>query len=164
MANYDAAARTNSFRVKDLEAFKAHLGRYGLTATTFDNPYAGDIVISNDKPDEDPNQITLFSYGGWPSLDEDSTASRLDLDDISDDEWQKLDLRATDINQIIAEHLAEDEVAILVQVGQEKMRYLGGTALAVNAAGETRRIDLDDIVDLAAELTVSGRRIDHPSH
>ena len=53
MANWYGSARTNYFRVKDEEAFRAALAGF-------------DIEIYND----DEGRVTLLSqdeYGGWPS-------------------------------------------------------------------------------------------------
>lgn len=45
----------------------------------------------------------------------------------------------------IAQHLVEDEVFNLQEVGAEKFRYLTGWARAVNARGQTLEVSLDDI-------------------
>lgn len=164
MSNYDATARSNRFLVKDVDALKEHLGRYGLTATTFDQPYAGDLIVSAGERGRPANEVTLFSSGGWPPLDEDSTAARLELDDVTEETWIQLGLDDIGLEGLIASHLEENQVAILVEVGQEKLRYLGGTAVAVNAAGETRRVDLDDILELAAQLTIGGHVIAPPHY
>jgi hypothetical protein len=57
-----------------------------------------------------------------------------------------------DIVAELTNHLADGEVAVLISVGNEKLRYIDGRAIAVNNKGEERRIDLGDIYELAAEL------------
>ncbi len=52
----------------------------------------------------------------------------------------------------LAAHLVEGHVAIFREIGHEKMRYLVGHTLAVNAKGDTRQINLDSIYDSAKEL------------
>ena len=52
----------------------------------------------------------------------------------------------------LAGHLAEDEVAIFQEVGSENLRYLNGSAVAVNHLGEFEEISLFDIHDLARKL------------
>lgn len=53
----------------------------------------------------------------------------------------------------LSKHLADDEVAIVMEVGYEKMRYLNGYAVAVNSKGEKFEISLGHINNLAAKLT-----------
>jgi hypothetical protein len=43
-------------------------------------------------------------------------------------------------------------VVVLLEVGNENLRYLGGTAIAVNNRGETVFIDLDGIYHAAQTL------------
>ena len=52
----------------------------------------------------------------------------------------------------LASHLAEDEVAIFQEVGSENLRYLNGSAVAVNHLGESEEISLYDIHSLARKL------------
>lgn len=160
MSSYDAHARTNRFLVKDVDALKEHLARYGLTTSTFDRPYAGDLILSFGDPGRPVNEVSLFSPGAWPPMDEDSVAARLELDDVTEETWAQLGLDDISLDQLVATHLEENEVAVFVEVGNEKLRYLGGTAVAVNASGETRRVDLEDIFDLARQLTASSHGID----
>lgn len=53
-----------------------------------------------------------------------------------------------DLASEIANHLAEDEVFIFQEVGAEKLRYLTGWAKAINSAGETVEVSIDDIYTL----------------
>jgi hypothetical protein len=52
----------------------------------------------------------------------------------------------------LAEHLADEHVAICMEIGSERLRYLIGYAMAVNHAGETHSIDLNEIYVRAAPL------------
>lgn len=158
MANYTEQGRTNYFRVKDLDAFKAELRTYGIEPASWEeaNDYGSELVLDagvNNKPE---GAIALFSYGMWPSFDEYATASRLgvDIDDEADESGIPCDYDS--LLMLVAGHLVDGEVAVFMEVGFEKMRYLAGTAVAVNAIGDTRRIDLDEIYDLAKELATKG--------
>jgi hypothetical protein len=57
-----------------------------------------------------------------------------------------------DVADIVAEHLAPGWVAVLIEVGAEKMRYLGGIALAINEHGDRAVVDLNNIYELASGL------------
>jgi hypothetical protein len=123
MANYYSTARTNYFRVKDVDAFNAW-------AKEYEDNYRVEVV---DK--EDTFAILFDSESGVPT----SREVDGDYDDI-------------DFMDELSKHLADDEVAILHQAGAEKLRYINGYAIAVNNKGERRTISLDDIYTFAKEL------------
>lgn len=121
MANWYGSARSNYFRVKDTDAFLRWAERRGLGI--FKNEQARDLhaIHAGDTTDS----------GGWPSYD------------LENDE--ELDLVSE-----LAEHLAPGQVAILLEVGAEKLRYLTGQAIAVNAKGRVVEVTLSDIYRKAA--------------
>jgi hypothetical protein len=121
MANWYGSARSNYVRVKDRDAF---------------------LQWAQSVPDikvvEREGTFALLAAGddgGWPSF-----RTSEDQDD------EEIDLPAE-----IAVHLAQGEVCIFQEVGAENLRYLSGSALAVNAAGETLRVSIDDIYTLVHE-------------
>lgn len=67
----------------------------------------------------------------------------------SDDDGNEVDFVAE-----IAGHLASDSVAVLFEVGAEKLRYLVGMAVAVNAEGQRVALDLGDIYRLAEQAFI----------
>lgn len=81
--------------------------------------------------------------GGWTTVGFDETNEEIELD----------------LPAVVAEHLVDGDVAVLMECGSEKLRYLTGYATAVNAAGETKQITLDDIYELADTLGSSVERI-----
>lgn len=123
MANYYSSARTNYFRVKDVDAFNAW-------AKEYEDNYRVEVV---DK--EDTFSILFDNESGVPTSREvDGSYDEIDfMDELS-------------------KHLADDEVAILHQAGAEKLRYINGYAIAVNNKSERRTISLDDIYTFAKEL------------
>jgi len=148
VADYNALARTNYFQVKDLDRFKADLVDIGIHPGTWDERQRGAEFILDDNENNQPRgSIALFSCGPWPSLDDTSVADRLEL---AQDE--AVDLPYESLHQLVASHLVEDSIAVFMEVGFESLRYVMGTAVAVNAAGETKRVDLGDIYEMAAEL------------
>jgi hypothetical protein len=52
----------------------------------------------------------------------------------------------------LAAHLKEGEVAVLMEAGHEKLRYITGYATAVNSNGERVVVSLDDIYEKAKAL------------
>ena len=75
--------------------------------------------------------------------------------------WDSENEEETDILADIAEHLAADQVAIVMEVGQEKMRYLVGHAWLVNAEGEEKFLSLADLA-LEAARSLSSADITGP--
>jgi hypothetical protein len=123
MANYCSTARTNYFRVKDVDAFNAW-------AKEYEDNYRVEVV---DK--EDTFAILFDSESGIPT----SREVDGDYDDI-------------DFMDELSKHLADDEVAILHEAGAEKLRYINGFAIAINNKAERRVVSLDDIYTFAKEL------------
>lgn len=69
---------------------------------------------------------------GFPALDEDDNE--------------------IEFSSVVADHLKDNEVAIFMEAGREKTRYVAGSALAINNRHETKFVDLYDIYKLAEEL------------
>ena len=51
----------------------------------------------------------------------------------------------------LAAHLAEGQIAVLMESGHEKCSYIDGNAVAVDHAGNHVAIELRNIYDLAAK-------------
>ena len=125
MANYIGAARTNYFKVKDDKAFLDAMGDISnIEVVQNENGYA----LLGDDPDS----------GSFPSWDH----------DFETDEDIEIEL-----SKIVASHLVDNEVAIFMEAGAEKLRYINGYAEAVNNKGEHQEISLMDIYDRINELT-----------
>jgi hypothetical protein len=132
MANYNATARSNYFAVKDEMTFRQWAEFVGLK------------VLEPDQRDKPADGIQRFAitpgYGddcGWPS-------SRFNEETEDDDD--------VDVSGELAAYLKDGEVAVLMEVGNEKLRYLCGYATPVNSAGETVSMSLEGIYTLARKL------------
>lgn len=104
MANYIATARTNYFRVKDREEFEAWLETVGYNELS---------IIETDDAQRVGLNATHGDCAGW------STS------------WQDEEGDEHDLLEELASHLADGEVAILVEAGAENARYVTGFAIAV---------------------------------
>lgn len=126
MANYTANFRSNYFAVKDVAQFQVFCTAFQLEMIT-------DIE----------NNQTLYSF-----LNEgnESGIPATRYNEVIDD-WEEIDF----MNEL-ATHLMDGYVAIVMEVGYEKLCYLIGVAHAVNAAGEVIEVDLDEIYPRAAAL------------
>ena len=123
MANYYASARSNYFQVKDSKVFEEWVDSIpGLGIFTKQGDSATLYAICDNGGDA----------CGWPSYDHEND-------------------REIDLAEELAEHLAEGQVAVLIEVGAEKLRYLSGHAVAVNWKGEVEWLNLNRIYDLAEE-------------
>ena len=115
MANYYGTGRTNWFKVNDTAAFTTEMSKYA-------------VEVGEDKD----GLVALFGLSEegmpWSYWDEDT-------DDHIDIEW----------NEVISKHLADDWVCVIQEVGNEKMRYVRGFAMAFNNKGEVKTVSLDDI-------------------
>lgn len=124
MANYYASNRTNYFRVNDKDAFLADMEKVpDISIQSKDDCF----VILGDSSDA----------AGWPC-----SSYNEETDDYED----------IDLPLLVSQHLADEEVAVFMECGAEKLRYLIGYSEAINAKGERRQVSLDDIYSLAREL------------
>lgn len=124
MATYQAAARSNTFSVHEPDALKAEL-----------DPVDG-IEVQTPDPQR-PNRVALFCDEGWPSTRYDEQAQQC---------------VPVSIAEIVAPHLLDDHVVVLIEAGHERLRSVCGVAVAVNNRGERRVVDLSGIYALALEL------------
>ncbi len=122
MANYSGWARSNYFSVNDPEAFKAWCNKRGVH---YEHTGDEQDLWAIFGPDDD--------YGVWPCNDPETE-------------------EPIDVAHELSEHLAKGEVAILMEIGNEKLRYLTGYAVAINSEGDERRCSLSDIYDLAEQI------------
>lgn len=121
MANYVGYARSNRFRVRDETAF-------------LDRAEALPAVVAR-REDGNPERFALLVE------EEDDGRPNWRYHEETGDE-EEMDLHAE-----LAGHLAEGEVAVLQEVGAEKLRYLVGYAVAVNHRGEKLAVSLDDVYE-----------------
>lgn len=133
MANYYGTARTSYWLPKSRQELERELEPLPVTVVEHGTEPGLVAILCDDE-------------GGWPSylIDEDT------------DEDVEID-----IVDLIGRHLADDHVAVVMEVGAEKLRYLTGYAVAVNNRLERRQIHLDDIYDLARQL---GPKVGHASY
>jgi hypothetical protein len=129
MANYYATTRSNYFKVKDPEAFNAWAKRRCLEVWNQRTEKGNDrdptmFAIASDDPDG----------AGWPHSSYDEETDEEEEFDIADE---------------LPTHLADKQVAILMEAGAEKQRYIIGYAIAVHANGKTAMLRLSNIYDLA---------------
>lgn len=122
MANYYCSSRTNYFRVKDVAAFKAWAGKRGVEVYAKADRADCFCVLPGGSTDS----------GGFPSWDEDK-----------EDDF--------DFIEELARHLDEKSVAVIVEAGAEKLRYITAFAVAITATGKRVEVSLADIYGLAAK-------------
>jgi len=120
MANYIATSRSNYFKVKDTEKFEDFCGEIGVEMITQE-----DLVgfLCN-----------LDDCGSLPSS----------IYNEETDDHDEIDLA-----QEVAKHLVKGEVAVFMESGHEKFRYVTGSASAVNWKGEEVFFNLEDIYERA---------------
>ena len=116
MANYYSTARTSYFQVKDIKKFEEELYAFNVSLEIETN---GKGVCLLDKQGE-----------GFPSKYYDEETG-LDIDI----EW----------SDFFSKHLEKNHVAVIVEAGAEKLRYVIGNASAYTWDGRSTHISLDDI-------------------
>ena len=116
MANWYGSARSNYFRVRDKNAFLKWADGRGLGV--FRNEEGRDLFAI---------------YGG---------------ESTGDGSWPSYDVEGdTEIDLVteLAQHLPKGQIAVLMEIGAEKLRYLTGVSIAVNHQGRVVELTLSDI-------------------
>jgi len=121
MANWYGTARSNYFRVKDKVAFLKWAD--GRALGVFKNEENTDLfaIYGGESTDD----------GSWPSYDVEGDTE-------------------IDLVTELAQHLPKGQIAVLLEIGAEKLRYLTGMAIAVNHEGRVVELTLSDIYCKAA--------------
>lgn len=120
--------RSNYFAVRDMAAFEAFCERHDMKMITESRDTVRCGFLS-------PREVMF----------EDEMED--DLEDDEDEEEGESDWMSA-----LASHIADGEVAVVMQVGNDKMRFLAAHAWAVNSQGATQELDLDEIYMRAGAL------------
>lgn len=152
MADYTAKARTNYFRVKDLNAFVEDIEHHGLSLGE-DGMFFADMELVHHPVHAE--MLALLCNTDWPGLDDDSVNTRIDAEELGNWDGSRYDTMA----QLVAAHVVEEDVAVLFSSGRTALRYIGGQAEAVVSGGARVHIDLEDIYSMATEA-FPGKNID----
>ena len=130
MANYTAIVRSNYFRVKNESAFRMEIDRMEDISVNANGVEKELLMICRDDGDSLPGWYDMDEYGSY-----------------YDDEPPEIDWV-----DFFRRHLEDEEVAIIMEVGHEKLRYLTGVATAYNNKGETDYVSLGEIYQRAEKL------------
>ena len=122
MADYIGMARSNYFRVKDPQAFKALCERFNLELITQQDQQHGLL------------HGWLNENGGIPDFEPDADGG---------------DGEEVDFMGELAEQLEPGWVAVAQEIGYEKMCYLNGYAVAVNSEGKQVEVAIQDVFQAA---------------
>lgn len=124
MANFYGTARTNYFKVKNAKKFKDYV-----------DTLPGAVLIS--KKEGRSNLYGYYmdnEYGTFPSEGyNEETEEEFGIDVIDD----------------VVPYLAKGSIAVFMDCGAEKCRYIAGSAFAINSEGKHVSVNLWDIYKLA---------------
>lgn len=123
MANYYAAARSNYFLVKDEAAFRAWADLWDLQIFEC-NKNIGMLAIAPGEFSDDG------AWPGWRTVEE---GEDIEFDAVAE----------------ISPHLVEGQVAVLVEAGAEKLRYVSAWTIAIHSSGKHVSLSLNNIYDIA---------------
>ena len=145
------ASRTNRVVVPNLDSLLADLKRYGLSAEKVHSATKGDLIYHIDEIDEQGAHVTFMVDGYVPGLDLESVAYRIDPDgDLDDDQIPQ---KYIDLPELIARHIADGQVLIMLGADINKLAYMNGYAVATDNAGRRRSVNLlDHAIEMAETL------------
>jgi len=139
MADYIGYAHSNFFAVVDEAAFDLFCAKWGLSK--IGNAATGVGFNPDDAVWED-HSLPAAPRASWRAAHEETDEDGYIADDYD----------GPDLLDDLAPLLADDSVAVVMDVGHEKVVYVGGSATAINNRGERESISLEDIFDRAARL------------
>jgi hypothetical protein len=127
MADWYGTARSNYFRVKDVDAFRKLCKLWNIT-----------FIIDGSNPAR-VGFLCHNNNGGLPDYryEDSESGEEFDFDDFLSE---------------LAALLMDDEVAVMVEAGAEKMRYVTACAIAINSKGDKCSISLDEIYERAKAI------------
>lgn len=128
MANYCCATRTNYFHVKDPEAFQRFMD--GVVSCE-------DSVSVWSETDRDGDLV--FGFGCYSPI--------LGVKPEDADQDADFDYDYDEFVNGLADHVAEDDAIIILESGNEKLRYLVGSAMVITS----KQSEYLDIATVAAE-------------
>lgn len=133
MANYCCTIRTNYFHVKDADAFREFMSRvYGSEDS---------VELWEEK---DKNGETVFGFGVYGGIS--------GVRNSSDDDDEDFDETAYDeFIDGLQKHVRSDDAVIILESGNEKMRYVIGSATIITSDGYEYRNITDYAVERASK-------------
>jgi len=139
MANYVGHARSNFFAVVDEAAFDLFCAKWGLYKI---EDAANGVGFYPDDAVWEDHSLPAAPRASW----------REAYEETDDEGYIADDYDGPDLLDDLAPLLADDSVAVVMDIGHEKLVYVGGGATAINNRGERESISLEDIYGRAARL------------
>lgn len=130
MANYYGLSRSNYFRVKVAAAFLQWAESLGLNVINKVDSSSGVARYG----------LVADTNEGWPLVKV-----------IKNPESEHPEEVTVHVLNELSRHLADDGVAVLMEIGNQKLQFLNGTAYAVHSDGRTVRVHLNEIYERAAK-------------
>jgi hypothetical protein len=127
MANYIGQGRSNYFAVKDEQAFREDIAKCNVQLIERKTEDGQTLFGFMDNEDGDG----LDTWYAW-------SAGAFDNEDEEEPEvtW----------GEFFQKHLADDWVAVILNIGSEKYRFLNGEATAYNNKGEDKHLDINNFI------------------
>lgn len=131
MANYYSSTRTNYFRVKDPDAFKSFMMNVYATE---DNVEVWEEIKSSG---------TYFGFGCYGSI--------MGVP-VESDDGELEDFDYEEFISGLSEHVADDDAILIMEVGNEKLRYLVGEVVIVTSKGSEYMNMTTTAAEIAAKM------------
>lgn len=122
MANYECAVRTNYFRVKDEEKF----------LEVMSHVYANEDTVDVWRLEEAPGDV-LFGFGCYSGIS--GYFSNNDEDTFESEEDEAYCRFLTELQKCVA----EDDAILIFEVGNERLRYVGGDVTVITCKQHVAR-------------------------
>ncbi len=127
MSDWYGSSRSNYFRVKDIEAFRKLCKLWNIT------------LITDEKSPVRVGFLCENNNGGLPNYryEDSESGEEFDFDDFLSE---------------LSALLMDDEIAVMIEAGAEKLCYVTGCAIAINSKGDKCSVSLDEIYERAKAI------------
>ena len=144
MANYESTMRTNYFKVKDEEKFKALM----------DTVSAVDMHLFEDTTSDGAKLFGFGCYGCISGVPMDTDGNYVEVSvDNNDDYDYDYDVFLVELQK----HVAEDDAIIITEAGYEKLRYVNGSSIVITSK-EIKYLDITNLAFIEAKKMLNNEK------
>jgi hypothetical protein len=162
MADWYGSSRSNYFKVKDVEKFKELCDLWNMEMISKDFDIVTDHCnkCMHNKPDKECKEFVKRIVDKCEGNKEKQklygfTGANNDygrLPDFREDDTTGKEYEFDDFLNELAQTLEDGWVAVMMEAGSEKLRYVTGYTCAINSKGKVETVNISDIYVKAKEL------------
>lgn len=170
MADWYGSARSNYFKVTDPKKFIELCNLWGVETVNGERKVITDRCEAclHGKPDTDCKEYVKVMVGECKGKEENQTlygflgnTDNGSLPSFRQDEETNTEYDFDDFLTELAPIIKDNWIAIMMECGAEKLRYISGFSIAINSKGIKESVNLSDIYDKTEKLGKYQTTVEH---